>query len=86
MNLPKNKIKTQATILQNRSNQVKTQYEAMSVMHSGGGSSKILRVTYGEQFGVKGVTPSKGHRFWPICLLPVESVATFFLSLSLFLL
>ena len=30
-----------------------------------------------EKIGVKGVTPSKIHRFWPICLLPLDNFATF---------
>ena len=40
------------------------------------------------KFVVKGGTPSKTHRFWPICLLPMEDFASFliFLSFSLFFL
>ncbi len=30
-----------------------------------------------EKFGVKGVTPSKTLRFWPICLLPMDTFCCF---------
>ncbi len=38
---------------------------------------KIFGEDGDEKIGVKGVTPSKSHQFWPICLLPVENFATF---------
>ena len=38
-----------------------------------------------DKIGVKGVTPSKTHGFWPICLLPLDNFATF-LAFSLFFL
>ncbi len=46
-------------------------------MISGGGSSKIVSWTDRDENELRGVIPSKTHRFWPVCLLPMENFATF---------
>ncbi len=40
----------------------------------------------GKRIGVNGVTPSKTHRFWPICLMNLEKKLIDFLTFSFFLL
>ncbi len=44
---------------------------------SGGGRSKFLRGTRTKKMGLRGVSPSKTHRFWPIGFLPMDNFATF---------
>ena len=38
----------------------------------------------GWEIGIKGVTPSKTHQFWPICLLPMVDFAHFLSFLYFF--
>ena len=47
------------------------------IMASGGGSSEFLRGTGTTNLGLKGVTPLKTHRFWPIYFLPMNNFAIF---------
>ena len=51
-----------------------------SVTWSGRWSSKFLKGTGTNNFGLRGVTPSKTHRFGLICFLPLENLATFFIT------
>ena len=46
-------------------------------LYNGGGSSKNLRGTGSQNLGLRGVTPLKTHRLWPICLLPYFSFLFF---------
>ena len=48
----------------------------MSLMGSGGGSSKLLRGT-DKMFWVKGDTPLKTQGFWPIRFLPIDNLTSF---------
>ena len=54
------------------------------IVVSGGRSLTILRGTGMKILGLMGVTPSKVHWFGPICLLPMENIATFLHFSALF--